>query len=169
MTLHTKLTQSISAALLITALAGCSTEQAGNLSSAATSPLTDLNIIQSEIPEILLKTQVTPYAIPEDSTCKGLLAQVAALDEVLGADLDTPETPDNPSLIERAGDWVAIETTRTVRRTAEGVIPFRSWVRKLTGAERYSKRVSSAITAGTVRRAFLKGIAVSNKCVKPAA
>jgi len=44
------------------------------------------------------------------------------------------------------------------------VIPFRGWIRKLTGAERYSKRVAAAITAGAVRRAFLKGVRVMKNC-----
>jgi hypothetical protein len=36
--------------------------------------------------------------------------------------------------------------------------------RKLTGAERYSRRVAVAITAGGVRRGFLKGLKVSQGC-----
>jgi hypothetical protein len=37
-------------------------------------------------------------------------------------------------------------------------------VRKLSGAERYSKQVAAAIAAGTVRRAFLKGMAQASAC-----
>jgi hypothetical protein len=44
------------------------------------------------------------------------------------------------------------------------VVPYRGWVRKLTGAERYSKEVAAAIAAGTVRRAFLKGVVVTRGC-----
>jgi hypothetical protein len=40
-----------------------------------------------------------------------------------------------------------------VQKAAEGVVPFRGWVRKLAGAERYSRQVAAAIAAGTVRRA----------------
>ena len=39
-----------------------------------------------------------------------------------------------------------------VRRTVEGMVPFRSWVRKLTGAEKHSKEVAASIIAGGVRR-----------------
>jgi hypothetical protein len=92
------------------------------------------------------------------------MADIRALDEVLGADLDTPATDANPGLIERGGALAADQATNSLRRTAEGIIPFRSWVRKLTGAERYSKQVTSAIAAGTVRRAFLKGVAVAQNC-----
>jgi hypothetical protein len=56
-----------------------------------------------------------------------------------------------------------------LRGTTEGLIPFRGWVRKLTGAERHSKEVASAIAAGIVRRAYLKGIGQSHGCETPAA
>ena len=51
-----------------------------------------------------------------------------------------------------------------LQRTAEGVIPFRGWIRKLSGAERHSRQVAAAITAGGVRRAFLKGVRASRSC-----
>lgn len=44
------------------------------------------------------------------------------------------------------------------------MIPFRGWVRKLSGAERHSRKVEAAIAAGTVRRAFLKGVAITKDC-----
>jgi hypothetical protein len=48
-------------------------------------------------------------------------------------------------------------------------VPFRGWVRKLSGAERYSKEVAAAIAAGTVRRAYLKGLGEAKGCAAPAA
>ena len=56
-----------------------------------------------------------------------------------------------------------------LRGAAEGVVPFRGWVRKLSGAERYSKDVAAAIAAGTIRRAFLKGLGQAAGCTAPAA
>jgi hypothetical protein len=53
-----------------------------------------------------------------------------------------------------------------VRRTAEGIIPFRGWVRKLTGAERYARDVSASITAGSLRRSYLKGMRQASGCLK---
>jgi hypothetical protein len=43
-------------------------------------------------------------------------------------------------------------------------VPFRGWVRKLSGAERYSRQVAAAIAAGAARRAFLKGLAQGKGC-----
>jgi hypothetical protein len=56
-----------------------------------------------------------------------------------------------------------------LRGAAESVIPFRGWIRKLDGAERHSKEVAAAIAAGSVRRAFLKGVGQTLGCAAPAA
>lgn len=147
-----------------TGLASCTTQQADGLTSAATAPLGDLNLVNAPIPEVLRAAQAAPYARPASVACEALLADVRALDEVLGADLDTPPTDANPGLLDRAGTLVVDQATNSLRRTTEGLIPFRSWVRRLSGAERYSRQVNAAIAAGTVRRSFLKGIAVAQQC-----
>ncbi|HEX5775342.1 MAG TPA: hypothetical protein VFX95_01555, partial [Caulobacteraceae bacterium] len=51
---------------------------------------------------------------------------------------------------------------------AQDVIPFRGWVRKLTGAERHDRLVGQAIHAGQVRRAYLKGLGEARGCNPPA-
>ena len=139
------------------------------LASAATAPLSDLNLVRANIPPVLATAQKAPYAQPADGSCAGLNAEVLSLDAVLGADLDTPPTPGNPSLIERGSSAAGDAVVGAVRNTAEGVIPFRGWVRKLTGAERYAKEVAAAIAAGTVRRAYLKGLGQAAGCAAPAA
>jgi hypothetical protein len=70
----------------------------------------------------------------------------------------------NRGLIEQGGEAAGAAAVDALQRTAEGVIPFRSWIRKISGAEQYSKRVASAIAAGTARRAFLKGLRVAKGC-----
>ena len=52
---------------------------------------------------------------------------------------------------------------------ASDAIPFRGWVRKLTGAERHDSFVQAAIIAGGVRRAYLKGLGEARGCDMPAA
>lgn len=142
------------------ALAGCASSDSKKVVSAATTPLSDLNLVNAPIPDILMAAEKAPYKVPADSTCPALRREIQELDAVLGADLDTPPTESNPGLIERGGSAVAGATQRAV----EGAIPFRGWVRKLSGAERYSRQVTAAIAAGTVRRAFLKGIAHARSC-----
>jgi hypothetical protein len=131
-------------ALLVAGCASGGAERTGSaVGQAATTPLSDLNIVRADIPAVLAAAQ-------------------KALDAALGPDLDTPATDANPSLIERSAN-------DALRRTAEGVIPFRGWVRKLTGAERYSREVAAAIAAGTIRRAYLKGLGAAAGCAAPAA
>lgn len=163
-------------ALLLTA--GCTTaprpagEQPGTvtrLGEATTAPLGDLNLVRADIPPALKAAQRAPYAPPAAPGCEALAAEVQALDAVLGADLDTPATRSHPSLIERGGDAAEDAAVGAVRSAAQGVVPFRSWVRKLTGAERYARDVAAAIAAGTVRRAYLKGLGAATGCVAPAA
>jgi hypothetical protein len=77
--------------------------------------------------------------------------------------------PADPGLVERGTGAVGQAAIGAVRGAAEGVVPFRGWVRKLTGAEQYSKDVAAAIAAGTIRRAFLKGVGQANGCVGAAA
>jgi hypothetical protein len=155
---------SIPCLVLLLALPGCASPDTKAVSAAVTTPLSDLNLVNAPIPEPLVAAQRAPYAAPSDASCPSLAAEVRALDEVLGPDLDTPATENNPGLLERGSAVMGEAATGALRRTAEGVIPFRGWVRKLTGAERYSKQVAAAIAAGTVRRAFVKGVAVTKGC-----
>jgi len=139
------------------------------IGQAATTPLSDLNLVRADIPAVLAAAQKAPYALPADHSCPAMSAEVQALDAALGADLDTPATAANPSLIERGAGTVGNAAVGALRGAAEGVVPFRGWVRKLSGAEKYSKEVAAAIAAGTIRRAFLKGLGQAAACVPPAA
>jgi hypothetical protein len=136
---------------------------------AATAPLHDLNLVRAPIPAVLVAAGKAPYALPADASCAGLAAEVESLDAVLGADLDTPVTDKNPSLIERSSDAAGRALVSALRSTTESVIPFRTWVRHLTGAERYSREVAAAIAAGSVRRSYLKGLGEAWGCEAPAA
>lgn len=138
------------------------TSSVGAAEQAAATPLNDLHLVRAEIPPVLLGALKAPYALPAAGACEALAADVQALDAVLGADLDVKAPPSDPGLIERG----AVDA---LRGAAEGVVPFRGWVRKLSGAERYERNVAAAIAAGTVRRAFLKGLAQAGGCQPPAA
>jgi hypothetical protein len=155
-----KTTLLVTACALTLTLGACASGEK-NVRDAATTPLSDLNVVRADIPPVLAAAQKAPYAVPADKSCTALGADVQALDTVLGADLDTPATGSNPSLVERSAGGA-------LKNAAEGVIPFRGWVRKLSGAERYSREVAAAIAAGTVRRAYLKGLAQAGACAPPA-
>ena len=154
------------------ATAGASQSQSKaetQITQAASSPLSDLNLVNAEIPAVLVAAQKAPYAPPADRSCASLAAAVTALDAVLGADLDTRATTANPSLIERGVSAVGSAAIGAVRGSAERIVPYRSWVRRLSGAEQYSRDVAAAIAAGTIRRSFLKGLGHAGGCQAPAA
>lgn len=145
-------------------LSACATPMTAPVTDVVTTPFKDLNLVNAPIPLVLVEAQKRPYAVSADQSCPALAAEVKALDEVLGPDLDAPATVSNPGLIERGTTLVTDEAIGTLRSTAEGVVPYRKWVRKLSGAERYAKDVSAAIAAGTVRRGFLKGLRAARSC-----
>lgn len=139
------------------------------VTAAALSPLNDPNLVHGDIPPVLIAAQKGPYALPADQSGANLTVQVAAIDAVLGADLDIPPTDANPGLIPRGQEAATKSAVGAIRGAAEGLIPYRSWVRKLSGAERYSREVAAAIAASTVRRSFLKGMGQAVGCQAPAA
>ncbi|MFL6657291.1 MAG: hypothetical protein ACJ8GW_04410 [Massilia sp.] len=151
-------------ALAATALVGCAAPQQERATGIAATPIHDLNIANTPIPPLLLQAKAAPYALPTDRQCPALQAAVVQLDEVLGPDLDAPDPTTDEGTGAKASAAVGNAAMGAVQRTVEGAIPFRGWVRKLSGAERHSREVAAAITAGTVRRSFLKGLAAGHAC-----
>jgi hypothetical protein len=135
--------------------------QAGD---AVIAPLGDLNLVRAKIPAALKEALASPYAEPPVRECAALAERIQALDAALGADLDAPKTGNEASLLERGVDQVGKASINMISDTTTGIVPFRGWVRRLTGAERHSKRVAAAITAGSLRRAYLKGYARAQGC-----
>lgn len=131
---------------------------------AVISPLRDLNAIRTQIPMVLRIAAQDPYARPTPNTCTGLRQAVAELNQALGADLDEPASPDERDLTER-GQELAIDALGSAAR---GVIPMRGWVRRLSGADQHDREVAAAITAGQVRRGYLKGLGEARGCRPPA-
>jgi hypothetical protein len=159
-------------------LAACSTDQQEEMGEGAnkvragfgdavTAPLEDLNIKQHEIPPVLLRSEVSAYDLSKMKSCEAVAAEVGALDDALGPDLDEPPPPTTKS--QAQGDKAAATTLDVVRGASHSVVPFRGWVRMLTGAEKHSKAVQAAIKAGSERRAYLKGIGMRMDCAPPAA
>lgn len=144
------------------------TRSGAQIATAATTPLADLNLVNAPIPQALSEALRAPYATPAEAGCDALATQVKALDAALGADLDAPAPAADPGLVERGAGLIGGAVADSARGAAEGVVPFRRWVRKLSGAERYSQEVSAAIAAGTVRRAYLKGLGQARGCAAPA-
>lgn len=172
--------------LLMLALAACATTDASHpanpsasnesktkaetqITDAVTSPLNDLNLIRTEIMPVLLAAVKAPYQMPADQGCDGLAAEVKALDLILGPDLDAPGVSGAIGLLEQGQSEVGKAAIGALRGAAEGVIPFRGWIRRLSGAEQHSRDLAAAVAAGIVRRAYLKGLGQAIACQPPAA
>lgn len=145
-------------------------EQIGaGIGAAATAPLDDLNLRRQQIPMVLLQAEANPYDQRGLNRCATIGAEIVRLDEALGPDTDEPPPQDGSYRSERAADAAARATLNAVRDTTTDFIPGRSWIRRLSGAEQHSRHVQSAIQAGRMRRAFLKGMGMQRNCAPPAA
>lgn len=135
-----------------------------SLEGAATAPLRDLNVLRTKIPQVLLEAMADPYARPpKNFKCPQLVALVQPLENALGPDIDRIPIEDDDYL--DRGRQAAFGAAADY---ASDAIPFRGWVRRLTGAERHDKMVRDAIISGGVRRAYLKGLGEAKGCNPPA-
>jgi len=140
----------------------------GSIAGAVSAPARDLNLLRTKIPPVLLEALEDPYERPKPATCRELIALMRPLNEALGADIDEPPSPDGRDLIDKGRDSGSDIALGFVAGAAQDLIPMRGWVRKLTGAEQHDRLVRAAITAGGIRRGYLKGLGESRGCNPPA-
>jgi hypothetical protein len=138
----------------------------GGVPAAVESPFQDANLVKTQIPPVLTDAERVPYAPPDPVTCAQITEDVATLDDALGDDFDVHPAEDPQH---RKGR-VAGETVVGFAMDAENdFIPFRGWVRRLTGAQAHANEVRAAVYAGRVRRSYLKGLGQALGCRWPAA
>lgn len=128
-----------------------------NLGSAMVAPLRDINVVRSQIPDLLKKAVADPYA-PPATGCAPLKAEIDQLDAVLGDDYDDRQDD------KKDGEAVSRPLLGAVASAVTDVIPMRGWVRRLSGAERHDQMVRDVIKAGFVRRGYLKGLYNAGTC-----
>lgn len=136
---------------------------------AVTAPLDDLNLKKREIPDLLLRAKAAPYDLRGLDHCEAIAAEVGRLDAVLGPDLEEAPPPDTRSGARKAASQAHSVAVEVVRDQTRSLLPFRSWIRKLTGAHRNQVRFDQAVRAGEVRRGYLKGVGMQKNCRPPAA
>ncbi|MDO8297644.1 MAG: hypothetical protein Q7T19_14530 [Caulobacter sp.] len=140
----------------------------GSVTGAASSPMRDLNMLRSKIPPVLLEALEDPYERPKPATCSELIALLRPLNEALGPDIDEPSSPDDRALIAKGRDVAGDTALGMMASAAQDLIPMRGWVRRLSGAEQHDRLVRAAITAGGIRRGYLKGLGEAKGCNPPA-
>jgi hypothetical protein len=144
-------------------------QQHDTFRDAATAPLEDLNLKQKSIPAVLQRAVADPYDMTGLDRCEPIAAEIGRLDAALGPDLDEAPPPDNRSKGKKVADAAYGVGVSGVRDTTRDVLPFRSWIRKLTGAAKHDKAIAKAIQSGGVRRGYLKGVGMRMNCAPPAA
>lgn len=133
-------------------------EEEPDVEDVARTPLEDFNIDSDDIPDVLIAAARDPYASDGLTSCNDIVGEVAALDQVLGADFDLA--------VDEEGR--RISAGRVAQSVIGSFIPFRGIVREVSGANERRREVNTAITAGMVRRGFLKGLGQQRGCDYPA-
>lgn len=146
-----------------------STQRDEGFRGAVTAPLEDLNIKQDDIPDVLRRAVADPYDVSELARCEAIAGEIGKLDAALGPDLDEAPAPDERTRLQKVGAQAKAAAVAGVRGETQDLLPFRGWVRKLTGADQHRKVVEAAIKAGGVRRGYLKGVGMRMNCAPPAA
>ena len=140
------------------------------VNDAVKAPLRDLNLTDDNVPIILVRAYAKPYDTRGLDSCQGILDQVTALDLALGPDIDIPRGGDAKEDMFSKGRGLAGDAALdAVRSATTGVIPVRSWVRRLSGANRAEQEAKAIVLAGSIRRGFLKAMGVQQHCDWPAA
>ena len=139
----------------------------GAVGKAATQPLRDLNLVKDPIPAVLKEAVKDPYRKPERTDCSWLAREVTQLDLALGPDADIPSV--QKSVGTQGAEALANVAGNAVGDAVGDLIPFRTLVRRLTGAEENAQDMRNALAAGDKRRAYLKGLGLERGCAYPAA
>lgn len=135
-----------------------------NLQNAVSAPLHDLNIMRQGIPTVLISAVADPYAPPMPLSCQLLAQDITELDAALGVDFNAEGTPQSPSLTRNNGH-IALALVQSGARL---LLPYSGLVSTVTGARRHDQEIIEAITAGSVRRGYLKGLGEAYRCAPPA-
>jgi len=122
----------------------------------ATQPVRDVGIARTNIDPVLQEALKAPYAPAGNGRCAAINAELTKLNTALGPDFD-----DNPKANEDKAERLALAGGEMLVNT---LIPFRGLVREISGAAPAERRKASAISAGTARRGYLRGLAQIRKC-----
>lgn len=132
------------------------------VTDAAYIPLRDVNLIRPEIP-LLLRNLQYPYSTATlGGGCTDVAREIGQLDAVLGPESYQPGP--NRNIWDRSGDFVEEQAIEAAQDTAQDLIPFRSWVRRISGASRAEREALRAVANGQQRRTFLRGYGASLGC-----
>ncbi|MGZ3375251.1 MAG: hypothetical protein ACXU8S_01515 [Phenylobacterium sp.] len=113
-----------------------------------------LGLTGADVPPLLAAVKTDPYKAPAVPACDTVPAEILAISDLIGPDLDTPPEPEDTkkSLMSKGAD------------VARGLVPYGGIVRFATGANKKDKELREAVLAGYARRGFLRGLEANLKC-----
>lgn len=114
-----------------------------------------LGLTGADIPDLLKTVAANPYKAPAEPACETIPAEILALNEVLGSDVDQAAPKKS---------YVAAFAVRQVKGAVRGLVPYRGAIRFLTGADRKDHELVAAAQAGYARRGFLRGLEANLHC-----
>lgn len=153
----------LAASLGLTACAsGRTADTRRGVTDAAMTPLRDVGLVRPEIPLVLRGLQYPYSTVTLTEGCAAVGREISALDAVLGPESYQPGP--NRNIWDRSGDFIEDQAIDAVQDTASDLIPFRSWVRRISGASRAERDALRAVANGQQRRTFLRGYGASLGC-----
>jgi len=162
----------IAALALVTLAASCASRPEGedqrrgandnSLTHAAATPLRDVGLMRPDVPE-MLRTLNYPYKtelLARD--CAAILVEIGRLDAVLGIESYQPGQEQHLAarISGQAGDYAV----GAVAGAAADLVPYRSFVRRISGASAAERRAAAAYAMGETRRSFLRGYGHALDC-----
>lgn len=167
-TRNTRSTARVLVALLAVSLPGCKSSMAGDgrddggIVHAAATPLRDVGLLRPDVPEAL-KDLNYPYAVTAPhGDCAAVAAEIAGMDALLGPESYQPD--EESGIGTRASQAAGNYAVSTVADAAADVLPYRGWVRRLSGASKAERKAAAAYAMGEQRRTFLRGYAAGLGC-----
>ena len=149
-------------ALAVSCASGRTADMRRGVTDTVAAPLRDVGIIRRDIPTLLLTLQY-PYSTASlASGCSSVAYELGQLDAVLGPESLEPGPARN--IWDRSGDFAEQQTMDAAQDAAEDSIPFRSWVRRISGASAAESDALRAFANGQQRRTFLRGYGSSLGC-----
>jgi hypothetical protein len=141
-----------------------SQEGSKTITTAASAPLHQLNLVNQRIPPVLLAALADPYVYPSPLTCEALASAIDELTVALGPDYDyLPAEPQRKKVTESGGMGLQL-----ANGAAGSILPYGGLIGMLTGANKRDAKIMRALAAGGARRAYLKGLGEAGQCPAPA-
>jgi hypothetical protein len=130
---------------------------------AAASPFRDIGLVRPEVPRTLQSLKY-PYSQTNLTLgCDQVLYEIGQLDAILGAESFQPGA--ERGISSKGLDAIEGAVLNAARDSAGDIIPYRGWVRRISGAAKAEKEASLAIVQGQTRRAYLRGYGAALGCL----